>query len=713
MVFPYRRRASIAPLADIVFGGWRVPGDRAASRRLLAFLLLAFAVMSGWAEGTPPGRRVEPLDGSWRFLREDVPAASAEDFDDSAWPVVTLPHTWNGVDGEAGGDYYRGAGWYRRELRLPPAPAASQRFLQFDGAALVADVWVNGHRAGHHEGGYAAFRLDIGASLHAGRNVIAVRVDNARSGRVAPLGGDFTVFGGLYRTVELVTVNPLHVDLLDDGGPGVYVATRRITPERADLAAQARLSVPARLRAPLRLRWTLFDARGRVVACVSSKVVASMAGVQTVAQVLPVPHPRLWQGVEDPALYKLRVDVLQRDEVADRVEVPVGIREFAIDPGRGLLLNGRPYGVHGVDLFHSGRPGRGLAVTDAQVDEDFSALSELGVTGLRLVHFQHPRRAYDDADRLGFVLWTEIPLNSAMDDSPAFRDNVVQQLRELVKQNYNHPSVVVWGLGNEVYKSDAASQALLAQLQREAKALDPHRLTSYAHCCAADDDLMARQTDVIGFNRYYGWYDGAVTDIGPWADRIHAAQPARAIAVSEYGAGASVLQQEDPPARPVPASHWHPEQYQALFHEAYWRQLATRPWLWATFVWVGFDLPSAGRDEGDRRGVNDKGLATYDRQTRKDAWYWYQANWSRRPMLHLVNRRAPPRGGIATDVRVYTNLDEATLVVDGASLGPRRASDHVATWAGVTLSPGVHHLTATSADGVGDSIEWSVAGAGG
>ncbi|HEY8975413.1 MAG TPA: glycoside hydrolase family 2 TIM barrel-domain containing protein, partial [Burkholderiaceae bacterium] len=604
--------------------------------------------------------------------------------------------------------YYRGPGWYRHELLLPPAPVAARRFLQFDGAALVTDVWVNGHPAGHHEGGYGAFRFDVGRWLHAGRNAVAVRVDNAPSNRVAPLGGDFTVFGGLYRTVELVTVRPVHFDLLDDGGPGVYVAAGRVAPDRAELAARARLCVPDGARGSMHVRWTLLDARGRRVVRSSTRVAAGPAGIRTIRQALSVPHPRLWQGVEDPALYRLRVEVLYRGAVADVVDVPVGIREFSIDPVRGLVLNGQPYAVHGVDLFHSGRPGHGLAVTDAQVDEDFEALGELGVTGLRLVHFQHPQRAYDDADKSGFVVWTEIPLNSSMDESSAFRANLSQQLRELVKQNYNHPSVLIWGLGNEVYKSDAASHALLADLQREAKALDPHRLTSYAHCCAADDDPLTRQTDVIAYNRYYGWYDGQVADIGPWADRLHAARPGRAIAVSEYGAGASVLQQEEPPARPVPASHWHPEQYQALFHEAYWRQLSARPWLWGTFVWVAFDLPSAGRDEGDRRGVNDKGLATYDRRIRKDAWYWYQANWSSRPMLHLADRRAAPRAGAGSNVKVYTNLDEVTLAVDGASLGSRRASNRVATWEDVKLPPGVHHLTATGG-GVNDSIEWIVA----
>lgn len=676
--------------------------------RLAVAALLVLAMAPGWAAPSPV-RQVESLAEHWRFLREDRPAASAEDFDDSAWTPATLPHTWNAVDGEAGGDYYRGPGWYRRELQLPPSRTTLERYLQFDGAALVADVWVNGHRAGRHEGGYGGFRLDVGAWLHPGRNVIAVRVDNAPSPQVAPLGGDFTVFGGLYRGVQLITVGTAHIDLLDDGGPGVYVTASEVTKDRARLTVQARLANSGQARMALRLRWTLRDAQDRLVRRSLTRVDTAPKSTRSIEQVMSVPRPHLWQGVDDPYLYHLSVEVLDGGGVVDRVTVPAGIREFSIDPARGLLLNGRRYGVHGVNLFHSGRPGQGLAVSDAQVDEDFRILSELGVTGARLVHFQHPQRAYDDADRLGFVLWTEIPLNSAMDDSDAFRANLTQQLRELVKQNYNHPAVLVWGLGNEVYKSNPASHDLLAQLHRTAKSLDPHRLTSYAHCCAADDDPLARQTDVIAFNRYYGWYDGEVTDIGPWADRVHAAQPSRAIGVSEYGAGASVLQQQEPPLRPVPASHWHPEQYQALFHEAYWRQLAVRPWLWATFVWVGFDLPSAGRDEGDRRGINDKGLATYDRQTRKDAWYWYQANWSSAPMVHVTGRRAAPRSGTRVDVKVYANVAHVSLQVDGASLGTRAVTDHVAIWQGLELPAGVHRLTATGDGGTADSIEWNVA----
>jgi len=673
----------------------------------LAATLLLLAAPPALAASVA-ARQAERLDANWRFLRTDVPAASQQDFDDSRWTAVALPHTWNAIDGEAGGDYYRGVGWYRRDLDLPPFDAGLRHYLQFDGAALVADVWVNGHAAGHHAGGYAGFRLDASAWLHAGRNVIAVRVDNAPSRQVAPLGGDFTVFGGLYRGVQLLTVAPVHIDLLDDGGPGVYVTPSEVARDLAQLVVRARLSNTTSAARPLQVRWRLRDAAGELVQQALGPFTASPASTQVVEQRLRVPHPHLWQGVVDPYLYTLSVEVLDQAALVDRVDTPVGIRQFSVDPDRGLLLNGQPYALHGVNLFHSGRPGQGLAVSDAQVDEDFRILQELGVTGLRLVHFQHPQRAYDDADRLGLVAWTEIPLNSAMDDSEAFRSNLTQQLRELVKQNYNHPAVFVWGLGNEVYKSDPPSHALLAQLHRTAHELDPQRLTSYAHCCAADDDPLTRQTDLIGFNRYYGWYDGDMSDIGPWADRVHASQPGRAIGLSEYGAGASVLQQQDPPARPVPKSHWHPEQYQALFHEAYWHQIASRPYLWASFVWVGFDLASAGRDEGDRAGVNDKGLVTYDRQTRKDAWYWYQANWSRKPMVYITARRATPRSGMHTDIKVYTNTDEVRLQVNGKELPAERAHDRMAIWRDVELRAGANHITATGQGGIADSIDWVV-----
>ena len=652
-------------------------------------------------------RTTIPLNETWRFHRADVAGAEAPGFDDTTWAAVALPHTYNAIDGEAGGAYYRGPAWYRHTLELPASPSLRRRFLEFDGAALAADVWVNGHHAGRHEGGYARFRFDVSGLVKPGRNTLAVRVDNGSLPSVAPLGGDFTVFGGLYRQVRLIETHRRHLDLLDDGGPGVVVDVDEVS------RASARLRVTARLRndgaetRPVTLRLMLRDAEGRVVLRDERQIEARAGGFnELIRHALTLPQPRLWQGVRDPYLYRLTAEVLEHGEVVDEVEQPVGIRQVSIDPQRGFLLNGQPYPLHGVNYFHPGRPGHGLAVGDADIDLDMEILQQLGVTGLRLVHFQHPQHVYEMADRLGFVLWTEIPLNSAMQDSPAFRGNLSRQLRELMRQTGNHPSVAIWGLGNEVYQADATSRGLLAELHLQAHREDPLRPTAYAHCCAADDDGLALQTDITGYNRYYGWYDHEFADIGPWADAVHRKMPSRAIGLSEYGAGASVLQQEDPPKRPVPKSAWHPEQYQALFHEAYWRQIRERPWLWGSFVWVGFDLASAGREEGDRPGINDKGLVTYDRLVRKDAFYWYRANWSREPMVYITSRRHTLRAAGPTAVKVYTNAARVTLELNGKRVGSKEPADRIAVWPNVTLASGRNVLRVSTEAGLTDTVVW-------
>jgi hypothetical protein len=670
---------------------------RAAGALLLGVCLAAHAAAA---------RKVTALDGPWRFDRTDVAGAEAEAFDDRGWSTVVLPHTYNAVDGEAGGAYYRGPAWYRLVLDRAATSRGRRTFLQFDGAALAADVWVNGRHAGRHEGGYARFRLDVSALLRPGRNTLAVRVDNGALQTVAPLGGDFTVFGGLYRKVRLVETAAAHVDLLDHGGPGVRVEPAEVS------TASARLDVTVRLRndqpSPQRLalRVTLRDAQGRAVLRRLQVVRVAAGATETATASLHVKRPRLWSGVHDPYLYRLTAEVLQREAVVDEVSLPVGIRSVGVDPQRGFLLNGQPYPLHGVNYFHAGRPGRGLAVGDAEVDEDMRMLRELGATGLRLVHFQHPPRTYELADALGFVLWTEVPLNAAIHDSEAFRANLAQQLRELVRQNGHHASVAVWGLGNEVYQVDATSRALLAELHALARREDPRRPTAYAHCCAPDDDPLALATDLTGYNRYWGWYDGAPTDLGPWADALHRRLPARPIGLGEYGAGASVLHQEESPKRPEPAGRWHPEAYQATFHETYWAQIRTRPWLWGSFVWLAFDHASAGRNEGDRPGINDKGLVTYDRRYRKDAFQFYRAQWSRAPMVHIAARRHTPRPAGPAAVKAYTNAGRATLEVNGRVLDTVAPSEGIARWDGVPLAPGRNVLRVHTDSGASDTVVW-------
>ncbi|MEO6276318.1 polysaccharide deacetylase family protein [Roseateles sp.] len=652
-------------------------------------------------------RTVTPLDGHWQFNRSDVAGAAEPGYDDGSWATVTLPHTWNVPDGETGGTPYRGAGWYRRVLDIKPG-GETRRFLEFDGATLAADVWVNGRHAGRHEGGYARFRLDITPLLQPGRNVLAVRVDNAKLPHVAPLGGDFTVFGGLIRPVRLIETPDAHIELLDHGGPGVRVDTA-LAPDSARLTVQVELRNDGQQPAERQLRLTLRDAQGRSVAEHVERL-RLPAGAQTASAMLTVPKPRLWQGVQDPYLYRLSAELLDGRQVADTVQLPLGLRQFAVDPERGFLLNGKPYPLHGVNYFHAGRPGRGVAVGKAEIDEDLRILMDLGLTALRLVHYQHPPYTYERADELGLVLWTEIPLNSAMEETPAFGDNLYAQLRELVRQNRHHASVAVWGVGNEVYRSDEPVRALLADLHALAKQEDPSRLTTYAHCCAPDDHPMALQTDLASYNRYWGWYDGQFKDIGPWADKLHAKLPGKPIGLGEYGAGASAVQQEDPPRRPEPGGRWHPEQYQALFHETYAAEIAKRPFMWGTFIWLAFDHAAANRHEGDTTGRNDKGLVTYDRSRLKDAYHLMRAWWQPKPVLHLTSKRLATRPAGKVDIKAYSNAAKATLEVNGKTVGTVDVVDRIAVWPAVELAAGPATLQVRDDRGSTDHVEWQIEG---
>jgi beta-galactosidase/beta-glucuronidase len=654
-------------------------------------------------------RTTTPLDAAWRFQRADVAGAQAPGFDDAAWTAVALPHTYNGVDGETGGTPYRGPAWYRRTLDVP-AGSGTRRFLEFDGATLAADVWVNGRHAGRHEGGYARFRFDITPLLQPGRNLLAVRVDNTKLPHVAPLGGDFTVFGGLVRPVRLVETPAAHIELLDHGGPGVRVDIDKLDTARARLKVQVQLRNDGGRPAGRELRLTLRDAQGRSVAQQTRRLSLPAGGADTVTANVNVPQPRLWQGVKDPYLYRLSAELLDGRDVADAVQLPVGLRQFGVDPERGFLLNGKPYPLYGVNYFHAGRPGRGVAVGPADIDEDLRILMDMGLTGLRLVHYQHPAYTYERADELGLVLWTEIPLNSAMEETPAFRDNLYAQMRELVRQNHHHASVAVWGVGNEVYRADEPIRALLADLHALSKREDASRLTSYAHCCAPDDHPMALQTDLASYNRYWGWYDGQFKDIGPWADKLHAKLPTKPIGLGEYGAGASAIQQEDPPRRPEPGGRWHPEQYQALFHETYAAEIARRPFLWGTFIWLGFDHAAANRHEGDTTGRNDKGLVTYDRRLLKDAYHLMRAWWQSKPVLHIASKRLNKRPAGTLAIKAYSNAAKASLEVNGKVIGTVDVVDRIAVWPAVTLTAGPATLQVRDDRGSTDRVEWQVEG---
>jgi beta-galactosidase len=701
-----------------------VPAEAARWARLCA---LASAVACGGggsngagvagAEGQPPLDLPTPrismrLADGWRFLRADVLDAQAPSFDDSTadWQSVDVPHTYNALDGQDGGsNYYQGVAWYRRHLAAPTSDAGARMYLEFDAANSVADVYLNGVYLGQHRGGFARFRFDATHAWVSGDNVLAVKVDNALAPDVAPLSADFTFFGGLYRDVKLVAVAPLHVDLDDHGASGVYLRTTDVTAESAQLSARVRVTNAEAADSGGELALSVLDASRNIVATFTRSL--TLPAGQTIELELGgvLPNPHLWDGRADPYLYTASVELRRDARLLDAVAQPFGVRSFDLDANAGFSLNGHYLDLHGVNR-HQDRLDLGWAVGNAQHAEDMSLIHEIGATAVRLAHYQHAQYFYDLCDSEGLVVWAEIPLVNSITDSDAFRENAKAQLRELILQSYNHPSIVFWGIGNEQRTDDAPSNALLGDLAALVESEDPSRISVYAHCCGSDTSGLTRHAEAIGYNYYYGWYMGTYDQVGPWADAAHAASPMARLALSEYGAGAALSQHQEPAVQPPAAGLFHPEEYQALLHEAYWQQLAARPYIWGKFVWNMFDFAIDSRNEGDTPGRNDKGLVSYDRQVKKDAFFFYKANWSSEPFVHVTSRRFNPRNTPTVDVKAYSNLESVSLTVNGAALPARTAADHIFRWTAVPLQLGQNEVTAQGSTGstsASDTIVWT------
>jgi beta-galactosidase len=586
----------------------------------------------------------------------------------------------------------------------------SHLFLRFDGANLLTRVFVNGAFVGAHRGGYAGFVLDVTDQVApATDNVIAVSVDNSFRDDVPPLSADYTFFGGLYRPVHLVATAPVFISPFDYGGPGVYVSTPRIAGGSADVQVLVRvINRDVRPRS-VAVITTIFDPDGTQLQQITTNEPVDAGAVTDVRHALVITGPQLWNGLDRPALYRAVVTLYDDSGALDSVDQRFGFRVYAVDPGRGLILNGHRLDVHGVNR-HQDRLNRGWAIGPAEHKEDLTLIREMGANAVRLAHYQQDQTVYDECDRTGLIVWTEIPLVNNITQSDAFAVNAEQQLLELILQNYNHPSILFWGLYNEIRLGPGTDPLqLVQQLAAVAHARDPGRLTA-----AASDADPANPLnwvpDVIGFNNYFGWYEGAPDDIGPWLDDVGSRYADRAIGLSELGAGASVAQHEVPPIQPAPFGPWHPEEWQSVFHEVYAGALRQRPFIWASFVWNMFDFASDGRNEGDTPGRNDKGLVTYDRRTKKDAFYWYQANWTDTPMVYITSRRFVTRDVSHVPVKVYSNAESVELFVNGVSQGRVTSSGRLFEWSSVALRVGVNEIRASATrNGIvyEDACRWS------
>lgn len=597
------------------------------------------------------------LNTKWAFSKEAecVPEVMPEN-----WYWVNLPHCWNAIDGQDGGsDYYRGTCYYAKEISKNSLPKNQQYYLEIRGANSSADVYVNGKKLAHHDGGYSTWRVNLTDSLEE-QNLIVIAVDNSENQRVYPQMADFTFYGGIYRDVNLIAVNESHFDLDYYGGPGI-----KVTPEVSGNDAKVEVETfLTNAKQGQTLAYVIKDMEGNIIAEECRPVEESPA----VFQISPV---HLWNGKQDPYLYTAQVELRDGEEILDTVCTRFGCRTYEIDPDLGFILNGESYPLRGVSR-HQDRWGLGNALLPEHHEEDMDLICELGATTIRLAHYQHNQYFYDLCDERGLVIWAEIPYIS--DHMPTGRENTISQMKELIVQNYNHPSIVVWGLSNEITMSGSSTEDLLENhriLNDLVHEMDKTRLTTMAVVSMCDiHDPYIQIPDTVSYNHYFGWYGGSIEMNGPWFDNFHKEFPKLPIGVSEYGCEALNWHTSDPKAGD------YTEEYQAHYHEELIKQLFTRPYLWATHVWNMFDFGADARNEGGENGQNHKGLVTFDRKYKKDAFYAYKAWLSDEPFVHICGKRYVDRVEETTKVTVYSNLPEVELFVNGKSLGKQESKDH-------------------------------------
>ena len=587
-------------------------------------------------------RYITNFNSDWKFSLHS----------DDNWEKVTLPHTWNNLDGQDGGnDYYRGKCTYRKTILKKDLPLGEEHYLEINGANLSSVVYLNGEKLKSHDGGYSTYRVRLKDLRD--ENILEVTVDNSPSDRVYPQTADFTFYGGLYRDVRLISLPSSHFSLENLGTPGI-----KATPD-----VKGTLDVEVEVDGDYdSILYTLLDREGKVVTEENSR---------ETKVTLSVSSPHLWNGRKDPYLYYIKAELLKGEERLDEVGSEIGFRSFRIDPERGFILNGEEYPLRGVSR-HQDRKDKGNAISKEDHEEDMALIMEVGANTIRLAHYQHDQYFYHLCDKNGIVVWAEIPyISQHMSQG---RENTISQMKELITQNYNHPSIVVWGLSNEITMGDPKDPDMLENhriLNDLCHTMDKTRLTTSAMLtvCGIDEEIV-HISDVVSYNHYFGWYGGEVSMNGPWFDAFHKKYPNKPIGCSEYGCEALNWHT----SRPMQGDYT--EEYQAYYHEEMIKQFFSRKYLWATHVWNMFDFGADARAEGGENGQNHKGLVTIDRKYKKDAFYAYKAWLSEEKFIHIASKRYVDRTEDITNVTVYSNLPEITLFLNGEKFETKTAEDH-------------------------------------
>ena len=641
-------------------------------------------------------RKVININNSWKFIKKDEVKSVDKSYNDESWEDVNIPHTWNAIDGANGFDFYKGACWYRKEFVVEKLSQGNSVFIEFTGSNSITDVYVNGKYMGQHKGGYSTFRFDITDVVEFGRkNILAVKVDNTVVDDVYPQMADFTFYGGIYRDVNVVIANKVHFDLMDYGSKGIYVIQEDVKEEKASLTIKSKLVNDSEEDKKVRLWADIIDAEGDKVTYATTEVMLSKGETKIVTMPVSIENPILWNGRKNAYMYEAKVYMVSFNDTVDELSIPFGVRYFEVDAEKGFFLNGEHLPLHGVSR-HQDRKDMGWAITKKEHKEDIELIKEVGATSIRLAHYQHNEYFYDLCDREGMVVWAEIPFISVMSKTELEGINAKQQMIELIRQNYNHPSIMFWGIQNEIQISGERPELrkLVNELNELTKKEDPTRLTTMANVMfVGDEDPYNYVTDVLGYNKYYGWYQGKAEDFAGWLDKFHETNPNVKLGISEYGEeGILEYHNNDPKVKD------YSEEYHSLYHEIVWKIFEERPYLWSTYVWNMFDFGANIRDEGGVKGRNNKGLITYDRKIKKDAFYMYKAHWSDEKFVHITSKRFVDRVDDEIIVKVYSNCNKVTLYANGYEIDTKASNSKVFIFENIALHDGINEIKVISDD---------------
>lgn len=679
----------------------------------LIALLACFSVLA-----QAGGREITSFNDNWLFKKGPFPTEllSAVRQWDASWKPVRLPHTWNAGDMQVkADDFYAGPAYYKKQCFFPEEIKNKRVFLRFEGVGAIAEVYVNGTLAGTHKGGYSAFAVEMTSLLKPGaENEIIVKADNASRPDVIPVNHVlFGVYGGIYRPVWLIVTDPCNITVTDCASPGVYITQKNVSKKQADVTVKVKLDNATLQPVPVVLENTVYTQEGKKVASESRRIDLTPQGTQVFETSFTIKHPTLWQGRENPYLYKVVSRLLQDNRIIDEVVQPLGLRKYEIIAGKGFYLNGVKYPMYGVTR-HQDWWGLGSALLNEHHDADLATIMDVGATTVRFAHYQQSDYLYSRCDSLGLIIWAEIPFVNRVTGQEA--ENARNQLRELIRQSFNHPSIYVWGLHNEVYQPHEYTTALTQSLHDLAKTEDPDRYTVSVNGYGHMEHPVNLNADIQGMNRYFGWYEKKIQDIEPWVKELEKKYPYQKLMLTEYGADANLRHQTEYLGESLNwGKEFYPETFQTKTHEYQWSVIASHPYIIASYLWNTFDFCAPLWTRGGVPARNMKGLVTFDRKIKKDSYFWYKANWSKEPVLYLTQRRNNDREKQVTSVTVYSNIGTPRVFLNGKELQNIRKgyTDVHYIFDPVTLANGVNTLKAVAVkDGktYEDSIEWTYTG---